>query len=277
MSQDIPIPALHLFPKLDQQLIALLQSLSDEDWNAPTLAKKWRVKDIAAHLLDGNLRTLSIFRDGYVGDPPDTIQSYQDRVNYLNRLNADWVVAMKRVSPKALIDLLKTTGKEYHACLSQLDPFKPAAFAVDWAGERESQNWFHIAREYTEKWHHQKQIREAVGQGGIMEKEFFQPLIQTFMRALPHTYRNATAKVGASIEVVVTSDVGGQWIIEFTDNGWKFTDKSDSAACRIELDPDTAWKLFTKGISPQEAEKKIKISGEVELGKPILSMLAVMA
>jgi uncharacterized damage-inducible protein DinB len=41
----------HLFESLDNKLIELLRSLSDEDWNKPTIAPLWTVKDIAAHLL----------------------------------------------------------------------------------------------------------------------------------------------------------------------------------------------------------------------------------
>jgi hypothetical protein len=55
-----PLPVAHLFPLLDVELMKLLKSLSPEDWNKPTLAKLWTVKDIVAHLLDGNIRTLSI-------------------------------------------------------------------------------------------------------------------------------------------------------------------------------------------------------------------------
>ena len=56
------IETTHLFPVLDQKLIELLKSLSPEDWNKQTVAKLWTVRDIAAHLLDGNLRTLSLSR-----------------------------------------------------------------------------------------------------------------------------------------------------------------------------------------------------------------------
>jgi len=44
----------------------LLRGLSPADWNAPKLAGAWTVKDVAAHLLDGNLRTLAMLRDGAV-------------------------------------------------------------------------------------------------------------------------------------------------------------------------------------------------------------------
>jgi hypothetical protein len=62
-----PIIVKHLFKPLDDQLILLLESLSPEDWNKPTIAKQWTIKDVAAHLLDGNIRTLSIQRDRYFG------------------------------------------------------------------------------------------------------------------------------------------------------------------------------------------------------------------
>jgi hypothetical protein len=174
--------------------------------------------------------------------------------------------------------LLEITGKEYIEQLNKLDAFEPAIFSVAWAGQTESPNWFHIAREYTEKWHHQQQIREAVHKPGIMTREFFYPLIDTFMQALPHTYRNVNGEEGTSIIVKVTSDLGGEWILVRSDKNW-LLQKSQSAnpVVEISIDPDTAWKLFTKGLSGAEAESKIKFSGDLALGKPILSMLSVMA
>ena len=112
-STTIPIPTLHLFPILDRELIALLKSLTPEEWEAPTLAPLWKVKDIAAHLLDGNMRTLSMLRDGYAGDPPGDIHAYEDLLAYLNGLNASWVAATKRLSPRVLIEWLELTGKQY--------------------------------------------------------------------------------------------------------------------------------------------------------------------
>lgn len=58
-----PIDVRHLFRPLDAALISLLHSLNTEDWHRPTVARLWSVKDVAAHLLDGNIRLLSIQRD----------------------------------------------------------------------------------------------------------------------------------------------------------------------------------------------------------------------
>ena len=84
------------FPELDKKLIDLLESLDKEEWNKQTIAKLWTVKDVVAHLLDGNIRILSNLRDRYQGERP-VINSYQDLLDYLNQLNAEWVQAMKRV------------------------------------------------------------------------------------------------------------------------------------------------------------------------------------
>ena len=272
------IETLPLFPILDQKLIELLRSLSKEDWNKPTLAKLWTVKDIASHLLDGNFRTISLMRDGYNGMSPGVINSYQDIVLYLNNLNGDWVKATKRLSPRVLTDLLEETGKEYVECLRQLKPFDKAVFSVAWAGEQESQNWFHIAREFTEKWHHQQQIREAVDQQGIMGREFFFPVMDTFMRALPHTYRDVEAKVGTLINIEVTGESGGEWVLKRWSDNWMFSEeKSESFAAHVKIPPAIAWKLFTKGIHKQTAERAISFEGNQSLGKVVLNMVAVMA
>lgn len=279
MSQVVPIQTLHLFSKLDQLLIEVLKPLSVDAWESPTLSPQWTIKDIAAHLLDGNLRTLSILRDGYRGDPPVNINSYRDLVTYLNDLNTIWVLAYKRISPRLLVNMLESTGREYIECLKKLEPFEKAMFSVMWAGETESQNWFHIAREYTEKWHHQQQIREALGlQHALLTGEFLGPCIETFMRALPHTYRKINADVGTLIKVEITGEGGGIWFVEKTMGGWRFVKNMAMAPPEtiVTMPGEIAWKLFTKGIKANDAGEEIKIEGEPELAKPLLSMITVM-
>lgn len=272
---QVPISTLHLFEPLEKKLIELLKSLSSEDWNKPTIAKLWTVKDVAAHLLDGNMRTLASAHD-YTGDPPGEINSYQELVSYLNKLNADWVKAMKRVSPETIIKLLEATQQEFIDYYHSLDLYAPARFSVAWAGEQTSANWFHIAREYTERWHHQQQIRDAVNKPGIMSREFFFPLIQTFMMALPHTYRNTKASEGKMISICVAGETSGEWKIKMQNGSWQFSDEDYKPTTTIELDPETSWKLFTKALDKTTAEKKIKISGDKELAEPIFTMTAVM-
>lgn len=276
--KSIPINTLHLFPVLDKMLLQLLQSLDEEQWNSPTIARLWTVKDIAAHLLDGNIRTLSFSRDGYFGEKPENIHSYNDLVAYLNQLNHRWTDAAKRMSPRVLTQLLESTGKQYCRHLTKLDPYSDAVFSVAWAGQEVSPNWFHIAREYTEKFLHQQQIRDAVGQQALFTKKLYRPFLDTFMQALPYTYRHVAAEQGTIVSVTVTGKAGGQWNIVKNEKEWEFIHKTkQEPAAAVKIDPYDAWKLFSKGMSPAEAETKVEITGDATLGKIALQMVSVMA
>ena len=278
MNDELQIDCLPLFPLLDKKLIELLRSLTAEEWNAQTVAKLWNVKDVASHLLDGNLRALSTSRDGYFGEKAENIHSYQDLVDFLNQLNLSWTTATKRLSPQLLIQLLETTGQEYYEHLQTLDPFDKAVFSVAWAGEETSQNWFHIAREYTEKFLHQQQIRDAVGKQGIMTKEFYYPFLDVFMRALPHTFRDVHAAFGTVVTIEVLTDIGGQWNIVKTENGWLLNKEINlEPDALVAIDPDTAWKLFSKSWKPEQVVNKVEMKGNKTLAEQALNMVAVMA
>ena len=74
-----------LFPGLHSHLMELLRCLAPYDWSRPTLAHGWTVRDVVAHLLDGELRRLSFQRDGFPMTPPDRpVAEYSDFVKFLN-------------------------------------------------------------------------------------------------------------------------------------------------------------------------------------------------
>lgn len=273
-----PIQVVHLFPIIDSKLIDLLKSLDQKDWYLPTLAKQWTVKDVAAHLLDTNMRTISIVhRHQPPASPP--IRSYQDLVNYLNGLNAEWVQAMKRVSPQSLIEMLEITGRQYSEIMAKEPLFEQALFGVAWAGEEISVNWFHIAREYTEKVHHQLQIRHAVNQeAALMTPELYYPFIDTFMYGLPHALRNLDAIEGNIIRVIITGDAGGNWFVARRNNEWRLEkEQNGTIVAGVSIEPGVAWKLFTKGMTIEMAAEGIQMDGNKALCEAILRMVAVMA
>jgi uncharacterized protein (TIGR03083 family) len=275
--KNIPLDLVHLLPVIDRKLMELLHSLTPGEWQQQTVAKLWKVKDVVAHLLDGNIRILSMLRDDYQGESPN-IQSYQDLLDFLNGLNADWVKALKRVSPSMLLLLHETTGKPYCDYYASLDPFDKSPFAVNWAGEDESKNWMHIAREYTEKWLHQQQIRDAVNQPGLLTKELFYPFIDTFMMALPFTYRDVDAAEGTSVAITVSTEIGGSWFIKKENDKWVLSKgMTANPTTQVIIDPDTAWKLFSKSIRPENVMDVVKINGDKDLGEKTLGMVSVMA
>src|SRR6185436_6869888 len=77
-----PILVADLFAPLNEELVALLRSLTPDEWKAPTVAGAWTVKDVAAHLLDTALRRLA-WRDAHTMPGP-----FEP-----NRVNREWIDA----------------------------------------------------------------------------------------------------------------------------------------------------------------------------------------
>jgi uncharacterized protein (TIGR03083 family) len=273
-----PVFLAELFPGLHAELMSLLRAMRPDDWGKPTACALWSVKDIVAHLVDGALRRLSYGRDRMEPAPDQPITSYAALVAYLNRLNADWVAAARRLSPRLLMDMLDLTGPALSEYFRALDPYAPARFGVAWAGEEASPNWFDIGREYTERWLHQQQIREAIGAPPLTARKWLHPTLEIFIRALPFTYREVEAEVGRGIGIAIGGEAGGVWTLIRTADGWRLFAGSDSSAgTRVSLSQETAWKLFSKGLSPEQARRSINLDGDLRLGQPLLGALAIMA
>jgi uncharacterized protein (TIGR03083 family) len=268
-----------LFAPLHEQLLRLLRGLSPADWDRPTRAGSWTVRDVAAHLLDGDLRKLSIHRDGHLPRRPEAdLRDYAGLVAFLNTLNAEWVCAARRISPSLLVDLLALTGPQVTAFVNGLDPFGRALFPVAWAGEDESQNWMDTGRELTERWHHQQQIREAVGSPLLLGPEWLRPVLDISVRALPRAYRDLAAVPGEGVAFRVAGPSGGEWSVVRETRGWRlYTGACDRPAATATTDADTAWRLFFKGLAVEEARRRIRLEGDPRLGEPLLDCLAVMA
>jgi len=271
-----PILTAHLFPKLDGMLIELLRSLTAEDWEKQTVSPKWKVKDVAAHLLDTALRGVSIGRDGYVAETP-RINSYADLAVFINRLNQEGVSLYRRLSPAVLISLMHvaaTALAEYHA---SRNPDATARFGVSWAGEEKSANWFDTAREFTERWHHQQQIRLAMDRPGIMTRELYHPVLNCFLRALPFAYRSISAKPGTFVQINISGECGGGWYLYRAEETWQLVEEPfGEKVSETTIPEEIAWRIFTKGIDGESAQSQVKVTGDVKLGQHVLGMISIV-
>lgn len=280
MNASIPIRTRHLFHELDELLLTRLRGLSSEQWHTQTLAGTWTVKQVASHLLDGNLRAISMLRDGYFGEDPGRIDGYGDLVGFLNRLNSEWIMATNRVSPEVLISLLESSGKEYRSLIRSLKPFDQAHFSVAWAGEDESSNWFHVAREYIEKWHHTQQIFYALDpeDSTLLSKRLYLPYLETSVRALPHHYRLRNEPAGTLVCFMVTGAFTQTWRLKKGGETWSLLPFSKVVPkAEVIIPAEVAWRIFTKGIAPSEAADLLHVKGDSGLAHHFLTALAVMA
>lgn len=266
-----------LFPPLHQELVALLGGLSPEAWEHPATAR-WRVRDVAAHLLDGDLRKLSLGRDRHRITPPAAaFQSERGLVEWLNQLNAEWVTAAERLSPAILVELLAFTGPQVSAYFASLDPDAPAPYPVAWAGESESANWMDVGREYTERWHHQQQIRGAVGEPGLSAPRWLRPVLDLSVRALVVGWSGVDAEDGTAVVFEIAGESGGAWSLVREGGTWRiYEGAAPDPACTVATDEDTAWRVFLHAIPPERAAERVEIRGERRLGEPFVHTRAVM-
>ena len=272
-----PILCAPLLRKVDAKLIELLRSLQPAEWDLQTVAPLWRVRDVAAHLLDTALRKLSLVRDAWFVEQAE-IRSAEDLVALVNRLNREGVAVYRRLSPPVLIEMMETACRESAEFHESLDPFAAAAFAVSWAGEEQSLNWFDTARELTERWHHQQQIRLATNRPGIMTPELYHPVLDCFLRGLPHLFRGVAAPLGTVVAVEIAGECGGEWFLVRASERWDMGRASNAESrCRVTIPQEIAWRVFTKGIDRQGALDQVQIQGDRELGERVLHLTAIVA
>lgn len=285
-----PILCAPLLRKVDGELMVLLRSLRDDEWDLQTIAPRWQVRDVAAHLLDTALRKLSLVRDSwwvetanlhptnedrFVGTPNP--QSAEEVVALVNRLNQEGVTVYRRLSPALLIEMMMMACEQSAGFHESLDPFARAAFNVSWAGEETSLNWFDTARELTERWHHQQQIRVATARPGIMTRELYFPVLDCFLRGLPHAYQDVSALEGSSIHIEISGECGGSWVLSKGAEGWRFLDRfPETMACKVTLPQAIAWRVFTKGIDRHDARKQSQVEGDSGLAERVFELTAIV-
>jgi uncharacterized protein (TIGR03083 family) len=269
----------HLFRPLHRVLIGLLRSLTPEHWARPATAGGWMVRDVAAHLLDGDLRRISVDRDAHPPPAPaGGISGYDELVTWLDALNADWVAAARRMSPRMLTDLLEHTGIEAARLMEATDPLSEATFPVAWAGHQASPAWLDVGREYTERWHHQDQIRDAVGAEPLAAPEWLRPVLAISLRALPRSYAALSRPAGTTIALAVDGAAGGRWSLTSDGARWQLSEGGAPAspACRITMDDLTLARLLLHRLPRDLPPTGMVVAGDAELAGPLRRARAVM-
>jgi hypothetical protein len=177
-----------------------------------------------------------------------------------------------------LIHLHRLTGPLYCELIEKMDPEAPAGFHVDWAGDSPQKNWLHIAREYTEKWIHQQQIRQALGDQTLYRRKWYYPCLHTLIRGIPHACRHITPASRLSLHITITGEGGGDWFMVYHNKEWMlvshFTEDTD---CRVIIPGELAWQFFSKSLQPEKYLSEIEILGDMTLGMEALKTISVMA
>lgn len=274
-----------LFRPLHAALIELLRTLDPADWQLPVGAGEWVVRDVAAHLLDGDLRRISADRDAHVEPPARPIRSDADLLRHLNALNAQWTSAARRISTRLLVDLLEQTGETLSTVMEGSDFGSDATFAVAWAGQQHSPMWLDAGREFTERWHHQDQIREAVNAPPMAAPEVLRPVLEVSLYAIPSALRTIERPERTTVSVVASGPAAGEWQVVRRGGGWHLADEAAAApAARIAAAPAARIaardlhlaRLLMHRLSEASVADLITVEGDRELAGAVTRARAVM-
>lgn len=272
-----PIDTSPLFRPLLGELTGLLRGLSPADWDRPTLAGAWKVRDVAAHLLDGELRKIAVYRDSHFLPLEAPIRSDRDLARFVNGLNASGVAWAARLSPRMIADLLEIAGSWGAEVVEKLPLDGRALFAVSWAGEVESQNWMDTGREYTEKWHHQMQIRDAVGADRLLTPRWMEPFLDISARAFPVAFASAAAGLGKVVTFEVHGPTSGAWSVVFEGPARRVVrGKPENPSATVRAQTDDAWRLLYNAVKTPGLMDRIQVTGDAELAKPMLAARSVI-
>lgn len=277
---DVPWlgPAIDVRPLLVKQqraYIEFLHGLSDQDWQRPTVCPGWTVKDIVAHVLGDHIGRLSIWRDDFQLVQPSTNESFSA---FIHRINDEWVTTTRRISPRLLTELSSSVGDQIVEYWQSVD-LNALGWPVSWAGPDPAPAWFDAARDFTEYWTHQQQICEATGRVGLVDPEYLGPVLDIFMRALPHTLKDVNAPQGTTLRVIATGPGGGAWTCTRTHNRWVLRHQAPTEipVARLELDADTTWRLCTRNITPEQAAEHAYIAGDQSLANTALNIVSIIS
>ncbi len=265
-------PAVDVRPlQIDERrdLLELLRALSPQEWDKPTAAPGWSVKDLALHLLDDDLGWLSRGRDGERSGLL-AMDDYGSFVAALAAKNQRWIDGAQGLSARVLTGLLEWSGEEMNAYYSSMDLHGEGQ--VSWASDDPVPIWFDIAQDLTERWVHQMQMREAVGRVDDYAARYLPVVLRTFVWALPHQYR-VDSPAGTVVQVDLAS--GGRW--RLTCNGssrWSLDEGTAEAPhAQVHFRDDAGWRWLTGAPLPRQG---VRIEGPSDLCQPLLRVRGIL-
>ena len=271
-----PVDALPVMEQERGEFVRFLESLTPEEVATPTICDGWTVGDVAVHLLGGELSFLARNRDHKESQLAGSADDWDDLVSGLDALNERWVEGGRFLSTRLVADLLELTGRLMSEFLNEVDP-KAAGETVSWAGREPAPWWLVAAREFTERWVHHQQIRDALDRPGLNGPSFVAPILATAMHGVPPAYLEVNAPEQTTVAIDVTGRAGFSWAVRRDAEGWKlYEGLSREATTRLTLDQDTAWRFLMRMATQADTKAKVSIEGDPAYAKPFFNAVSAI-
>ena len=206
----------------------------------------------------------------------DAPRDWDRFVDQLDAHNDRWVQAGGFLSTRLVAELLEFTGRAVAEFLEGVDLSAPGE-VVSWAGPETAPWWLVGAREFTERWVHHQQIRDALGKPGLNGPSFVAPILAAAMHGVPRAYDGVEAPEDTTIAIDVTGRAGFSWAVRRDSDGWKlYEGLTREATTRLSLDQDTAWRFLMGLLGVDETRRKVTVEGDEGLAEPFFDAVSAI-
>jgi uncharacterized protein (TIGR03083 family) len=253
-------------------LLALVASLTDEEWAAPTPCPGWTVADIVAHGIDIEQTVAGVPRPTHVVDSASR-SHVRSPIGEFTEIGVD----MRRGRPRE--ELLT----EYREILTerrrQLDGTPADAEVMGPLGRMTTLERLLRVRTF-DVWVHEQDVRTATGRDGDWDTPGAVISFQQMTRAVPFAWgRNVQAPPGATVRVLVTGPelTGEVWAVVGADGEGVPTEPSGAATVSLVAPWRDFMRLACGRIYPADPglRSRIDLSGDEALREALLTGLSI--
>ena len=179
---------------------------------------------------------------------------------WLDELQAEWVRAARRLSPRLVTDLLRWSGPQIAGTFRGEDPRARTA-SVSWAGPSPVPAWLDQARELSEHWIHRQQILQALGRPSDLHADLAGPVLDGLRWAYPYRLAQAPVQPGDTVTIAITGSVTRTWQLVAGKRGWDYRSRpGPRVIASLTMTTEQAWRLLTNNL-PAAAQKHLTASG----------------
>jgi uncharacterized protein (TIGR03083 family) len=257
------------------RLSQLLAGLQAADWERPSPCPGWSVLGLCCHLLGDDLGLLARHRDGYYGTPAPGGTTESEFVAWLDELQAEWVRAARRLSPRLVTELLLWAAPQVTGIFRREDPRARTA-SVFWAGPGPVPAWLGQARELSEYWIHRQQILQALGRPSDLRADLAGPVLGGLRWAYPYRLAQAPAQPGDTVTIAISRPVTRTWQLVAGTAGWAYRDQPGArAVASLAMSTEQAWRLLTSNL-PAAGQADLAVSGNEAVTGILLRTRAII-
>ncbi len=252
------------------EVVALLRSLDDADWDRPTDLAGWDVRAIAAHLahLESELAGME--------QTPVEVPELEHITSPMGSYTEQGPIARREWPTAEIVDELEQSVAARLAALraepptdgSAAPPRTPGGIRWDWETL--------LSNRVVDVWMHEQDIRRAVGRPGGMDTPGAEHTVSVFARSFGYVVGKRVAPSGGTTVVL---DVTGlrpvHLAVRVGDDGRAapVAGTVEAADTTVSMDLETYVVLAGGRRSPDSVP--VRVTGDEELAAKVLAALAV--